>query len=158
MPPASSLLTIKVTVDIREPYPWCGMLSTIFLLTRRRGSWHGGLSCGLIRQSSLVGQAPRVRLSRKTAAPGCLAGDHPLSFTIDHGVHVPPKRSTRNRLAIIPWSTMGVGDSVFFRIAFLYVRSRNWISNQVHQANKRYTDRGFIGRKVDGGARIWRVR
>jgi hypothetical protein len=76
---------------------------------------------------------------------------------IDKNVAV-PEPNFRNRRAFIPWPTLGVGDSVFFNAAFLAKRSRTWLANQAWQANRRYKDRAFIARLVDGGGRIWRVR
>jgi hypothetical protein len=77
------------------------------------------------------------------------------SFAIEKGVPIPPIVHPDHHATKYPWPVMELADSFFAPAdAVKFSTLRTGISS----ANKRYAPKKWAVRRVEGGARVWRVR
>lgn len=74
-------------------------------------------------------------------------------FEIERGVPV-PKRNQSRRESKYPCAEMEIGDSFFIPAGQVKAPAAYAVAVS---ANKRFPERKFVPRTVEGGMRIWRV-
>jgi hypothetical protein len=74
-----------------------------------------------------------------------------MIFVMEKGVPVPPKKDTSPTGLKAAIMSMEVGDS------FFYPSTSKQPYVNMHQVTSRLYDRKYTCRKVEGGARIWRI-
>lgn len=81
-----------------------------------------------------------------------LASSNITDLTIERGIPIPTE--TRGRPSIWPFASMKIGDSFF--LAGDSVKCQRTLASASTYYHRRH-GMVFVTRKVDGGARIWRV-
>lgn len=72
---------------------------------------------------------------------------------VDKNIKIPALSSRGGRPVVYPYKTMDVGDSFF-----VYGQKPGGGAYQAVKIYGKKTGKSFVGRTVDGGVRIWRVR
>lgn len=76
---------------------------------------------------------------------------------VDKNIPIPPKPKRPGRPAHYPFATMQAGESFFVPKSRAMPEPINSLKSSVSIANKKFAPKHFEIRKIDDGARIFRV-